>query len=157
MPNSLQPLAALGSGPVNQTPGMSPQQLEAVRQRQVMADALVADAKSPTGGGGSLFGAIGQGLKGYAGASMQQQNAADLARYAQSSPLAAGAFGGGQSAPGGAFSGLFSGLGSIFGGGSGPSASQPGFLTPDPDNRAGASLSTTPVVGTGLPWDDRDA
>lgn len=159
MPNSLQPLPTLGNGSANQISGLTPDAYEAARRRQVMADALVADAKSPTGAGGSLFGAIGQGLKGYAGASMQQQNAAALAPYASVSPQAVNSLQPSQPFtlpnPAAAIGTFFNGIGSVFGGDS-PSASQPGFLTPDPDNRAAASVSSTPVIGAGLPWDDRD-
>ena len=157
MPNSLQPLQPL-SGPVNTLPGMTPEVYEATRRRQVMADALVADARNPSDASGSMLGAIGQGLKGYAGASMQQQNAATLAGYGQSSPAAVSAL---QPAQPVTIRSLADGFGSFFGRASsflngGSSSAQPGLLTPDPDNRAAAGVTSTPEIGADRRWRDDD-
>lgn len=46
---------------------------EAVKKRRRLAEALAQQATDPSGGGGSLLGAIGQGIKGFAAARMQDQ------------------------------------------------------------------------------------
>lgn len=118
MANSLQPLQPIGGAPLNstfgQTMGMTPAAYADLRRRQTIADALTADAKGSTSAD-SMFGAIGQGLKGYVGASMQQQNTADLASLAQSSPLAAQSLGYGQPAQPSGLGTIFGRLGTAFG------------------------------------------
>lgn len=145
----LRPLAPLGGG---SAPGLTADSYQALRQRQALADNLAKGAMTNTGAGGSALSAVSQGVMGLASALMRGQNQADIGTFAQASPMAAVSLQAGQPQ---SFD-LSASLGRVFGrlGFGGEQSAQPGFLTPDPDNRAGASLSSTPTVGTGWERDD---
>lgn len=149
MVDFLRPLAPLGG---SSAPGLTADSYQALRQRQALADGLAKGAMTNTGAGGSALSAVSQGMMGLASALMRGQNRADIGTFAQSSPMAAASLQAGQPQPfdpGASLGRLFGRLGF---GDSQPA--QPGFLTPDPNNRAGASLSTTPTIGVGWEGDD---